>query len=103
MLFRSPNALIATSKEAIRAVWSQLLGSPGFAVNWKTSKVEVSTSGDLAYQLATYEITVNDPNGKPLTDRGKYVAVWKKEANRQWKVVLDIWNSNPPRPAASTR
>lgn len=98
-----PNARIATGKEAIRALWSQLLGSPGFTVNWKTGKVEVSTAGDLAYQLGTYEITVTGPKSKPLTDRGKYVAVWKKQADGQWKVVLDIWNSNPPPAAASTR
>ena len=88
-----PNAPLVTGKGAIRGLWAQLVSVPGFGVDWRTKKVEVSRSGDLAYQLATFEITVNDPSGKPVIDRGKYVAIWKKQPDGTWKVVTDIWNS----------
>lgn len=93
------NTPIATGKEAITAVWAQLFQEPGFSLSWQPVKVEVARSGDLAFSQGTYEITMNDPRGNPVTDRGKYVVVWKKQANGSWKAVADIGNSDLPPPA----
>lgn len=91
-----PNAPIATGKEAIRGVWSQLLASPGLALTWQMVKVEVSRAGDLAYAQGTYELTTNGPKGQPVTDRGKWVSVLKKRPDGTWQVVADIFNSDQP-------
>jgi ketosteroid isomerase-like protein len=90
------NARAATTKEAIRNTWKELLASPGLAISWKTTKVEVARAGDLAYTTGTYELTMNDASGKPVPDHGKYVEVWKKQTDGKWKVVTDIWNSDLP-------
>lgn len=90
-----PNAPIATGKQAIRAVWALLLG-PEVAVSWQVSKVEVARSGDLAYLMGVYQVTVKDSQGKPVTDHGKLVEVWKKQADGKWKTVADIFNSDLP-------
>jgi len=92
----SPNAPIVTGKEAIRARLSELHSGPRVAISWQTTKVEVSRSGDLAYSHGTYEETVNDPEGNPVTDKGKWVEVWEKQTDGTWKVVADIWNSDGP-------
>ena len=92
----SPNAPIVTGKEAIRARLSEEYSGPGFAISWQTTKVEVSRSGDLAYSHGTYEVTVNVPEGNPVTDKGKWVTVWEKQPGGTWKVVIDIWNSDGP-------
>jgi ketosteroid isomerase-like protein len=76
-----PNASAATTKEAIRKVWQDLLASPGLVFSWKTTKVEVAKSGDLACLSGTYELTMNDSSGKPINDQGKYVEVWEKQAD----------------------
>ncbi len=91
-----PNASAAGTKETIRNVWQDLLASPGLVMSWKTTKVEVSTSGDLACVSGTYEVTMNDPSGKPVNDHGKYVEVWEKQADGKWKCGTDIWNSDLP-------
>ena len=91
-----PNNKIATTKEAIRKVWQDLIASPGLVVSWKTTKVEVAKSGDLACLSGTYELTMNDASGKPVNDRGKYVEVWEKQADGKWKCGTDIWNSDLP-------
>lgn len=97
-----PNAPADTTKEAIRKGWQELLASPGLVISWKTTKVEVAKSGDLACLSGTYELTMNDPTGKPINDRGKYVEVWEKRTDGKWKVAADIWNSDlPATPAAS--
>jgi ketosteroid isomerase-like protein len=94
-----PNAPSATTKEAIRTVWKDLLTSPGVAISWKTTKVEVAKSGDMAYSSGTYELTMNDASGKPVNDRGKYLVVWEKQADGKWKCGADTWNSDRPAPA----
>jgi hypothetical protein len=35
------NAPAATTKDAIRNTWKDLLASPGLSISWKTTKVEV--------------------------------------------------------------
>jgi ketosteroid isomerase-like protein len=98
-----PNAAIATTKEAIRNIWKDLLASPGLVFTWKTTKVEVAKSGDMAYSSGTYELTMNDAGGKPVNDRGKYVVVWEKQPDGKWKCGADIWNSDLPLPAPAEK
>src|SRR5712692_1337154 len=95
-----PNAPILTGKEAIRTGWSQLLASSGFAIDWQITKLGVSRSGDLAYALYTYELTMEGPDAKPITDRGKDMAVWNKQPDGGWRILADTYNSDqPPAPA----
>jgi ketosteroid isomerase-like protein len=94
-----PNAPIATGREDIHKTWARLFAVPGFALAPRTAKIEVARSGDLAYAQGTYEFTANDAKGAPATDRGKFVVVWKKQADGSWKAVADIFNSDlPPAP-----
>ena len=99
-----PNSPIATGKQAIHATWASLL-TPGVSVSWQASKVEVSRSGDLAYLTGMYQVTLKDPKAKPpVADSGKFVEVWKKQADGNWKVVADIFNSDlPAAPAAAKK
>ena len=98
-----PNASAATTKESIRSAWKEMLTSPGAAISWKTTKVEVAKAGDLAYVSGTYEETMTDASGKPVKDRGKYVEIFKKQADGTWKVVADIWNSDLAAPVPSEK
>ncbi len=89
-----PNAPTARGKEAIGAIWTQLLANPD--VSWQTTRVEVSSAGDLAYATGTYKITVDASDDNPVSEIGKWVAVWKKQADGSWKCVADIFNSDGP-------
>jgi len=100
--FFPPNTPAMTEKEAIREWISELMANPGFDINWQPTKVEVSRSGELGYTLGTYELTMHDPEGKPVTDRGKYVTLWKKQPDDTWKVLADIFNSDLPLPGPPT-
>ncbi|WP_460735630.1 YybH family protein [Lysobacter tyrosinilyticus] len=75
---------------------SGLFASPGFALSWQTGKVEVARAGDIAYTLGSYQLTVNDANGKPIVDRGKYVTIWRKQPDGGWKSIVDTFNTDLP-------
>jgi uncharacterized protein (TIGR02246 family) len=62
-----------------------------------TLKVDdVAVGGDLAVETGTYEMTVQPRGGKEMKDKGKYVVVWKRQADGSWKIVRDIFNSDSP-------
>lgn len=94
-----PNEPLVSGKEAARQWATKLIGSPGFSVSWQPTGAEVSTSGDLGYTMGTYELKMQ-AEGTPINDHGKYVTVWRKQADGSWKVVADIFNSDLPLPAA---
>jgi ketosteroid isomerase-like protein len=95
----APNTPAATGKAALRKVWGDMFATPGFAMSWQPTKVEVSRGGDLGYSIGTYQHSMNDRTGKLVTDRGKYVTVWKKQTDGRWKAIVDAINSDLPVPA----
>jgi len=90
----SPNEPIVEGKEAIHAEMSKMFALPGFSVKWQPGKVEAA--GNLGYSRGTYELTVNDPKGNPSTEHGKYLTIWKKQADGSWKVAADMFSSDAP-------
>jgi len=89
-----PNATSAATKEGIRNGWKEMFASPGFVITWQPTKVQVGKAGEMAWVSGTYELTMNDANGKPFNDRGKYLEVWEKQTDGNWKCSADMWNSN---------
>ena len=88
------NAPIATGKDQIRQVWAHLTSLPGFALTFGPTKIEVAKSGDLAYDLGTFELKTNDAQGNVNTEVGKYVVVWKKQPDKQWKAIIDMFSTD---------
>ena len=58
--------------------------------DFKLTITDITGGGDLYVETGNYEVFGTD--NKSL-DKGKYVAVWKKE-NGNWKMYRDIWNTN---------
>jgi uncharacterized protein (TIGR02246 family) len=80
----------------IAAYMAELLSDPTFAISWETTDVQVAGSGDIAYSLATNNVQIDLPDGSTLSDRGKGLTIWKKQADGTWKVAVDIFNSDAP-------
>jgi ketosteroid isomerase-like protein len=91
-----PNDKRASTKEEVRKGIGSLLALPGLVLSWEPAKVEVAQSGDLAYTQGSYQLTTTDAKGKPSTDRGKTLEIWKKQADGTWKCVADMWSSDLP-------
>jgi ketosteroid isomerase-like protein len=62
--------------------------------------IEISGCGDSAYVRGTYSMNIMIPGQEAsLRDVGKYVEIWKKQADGSWKVYLDCFNSDLPIPS----
>ena len=97
-----PGMPIAEGHDAILQVITGLMAMPGYALTWEPVKADVGASGDLAYTAGTYALTANDAAGTPMIEKGKYVTVWKKQPDGQWKAVHDIFNTDAPTPPPAT-
>ena len=100
-IMMAPNAPMAVGRDAIRMAFERVLATPGFSVTWAPSKVEVARSGEIAYAIGAYHMKMDGPDGSPVTDNGKYVEIWKKQADETWKCALDMFSSDLPSPAGS--
>jgi len=63
-----------------------------------STTISVEGAGDLAVQLGRVFQTF-EMSGKVIADTGKFVTVWKKQADGSWKIAYDIWNTDIPAPA----
>ena len=83
--------------EGMRGFAEAFTSVPGLKLTFMPVHVAVSESGDMAYTLATGDLTMNGPDGSTLQERVRDVHVWRK-VDGAWKVVLDVWNSPAPLP-----
>jgi ketosteroid isomerase-like protein len=86
---------------AIVSFWGGMGGM--FTVsNMKLTVGDVVASGDLASETGRFEMTLTPKakGGKPVTDKGKYLVVWKKQADGSYKLFRDMWNSDGAPPPA---
>jgi uncharacterized protein (TIGR02246 family) len=88
------NAPIGKGHAAIQQTWASMMGTPGFALTFTPEQIAVSSSGDMALDRGTYNLTVA-PGGTTQKDTGKYVVVWRKVGG-EWKAAADIFNSDLP-------
>lgn len=61
----------------------------------KFTTEDVMVGGDLAVETGAYDITLQRTTGEDIKDNGKYITVWKRQPDGSWKIVRDIYNSNP--------
>jgi uncharacterized protein (TIGR02246 family) len=95
------NAPTMVGKDAIRAGMKDVIADPKFVLDLKTVKVDVSKD-DLAYSQGTYSVTGTDPKTKKvMAETGRYVEVYKKQADGSWKIVEDI--NSPEAPAVPVK
>jgi ketosteroid isomerase-like protein len=91
------NATMLRGKEAI-GKWMKDMAAMGMKfskVDFKS--VEIDASGSLGYEVGSYEMTM-EAGGMRIDDKGKYLVVWKRQADGAWKVYVEIWNTDMPMP-----
>lgn len=95
------NEPMASTPADIRKEIAGMMALPGLSMSFHPTAVTVAKSGDIAYTYGVYDLSMTGPDGKPVTDKGKYVTVYKKQADGSWKAAVDTFNSDlPPAPAA---
>ena len=91
----APNAKRATGRAAVSQMYAETMKEVKFpAVSIKSDDVIVS--GDYAIETGTYRMTMQPKAGKSMDDVGKFITIWKKQPDGQWKMIRDIFNTDLP-------
>ena len=83
-----PNHRMLTGRSQIREALRGFLeaGLGGLAID--TYELEIASSGDLAYGIGTFSLA------RPVADRGKFIEVYRRQADGSWKCVADMFSSD---------
>jgi uncharacterized protein (TIGR02246 family) len=90
-----PGAGILNGKAAIKAAMAPYFSDPSFSLTFESTRTMASKGGDMVYSQGTYTMTMTKPKTKKsMTDKGKFLTVYTKQADGSWKVIADTFNSD---------
>ena len=87
------NGPAVSGKEALEASFKEMSNTMS---NLKWSITKFDASGDVAYEVGTYTANIQMPGMPAMADKGKFVTVWKRQADGKWLIEADIFNTDLP-------
>jgi len=81
-------------KVGLDAVLRDAGDKPNTTVTWEPEAGDIS--GDMGYTWGLFSINTTQGDGSVIKQHGKYASIWKKQAEGDWKVVVDSFSLNPP-------
>lgn len=94
-----PNGPAIEGRAGIEAF---LRGFPPFK-DLKVEPLEIQGRGDLAYVRGRYSLVLVLPGEPERREVGKFIEIWRKQADGSWKLTRDISNSDLPATAPGAR
>ena len=83
-----PNHPMITGRSRIGEAFREYLGTGMGELTIESFEIEVASSGDLAYGIGTFSL------GRPAPDRGKFVEVYRRQADGSWTCIVDMFSSD---------
>lgn len=95
-----PDTDAVVGPEAMGEFAQAFTAAPGFSMRFENIVVGMGSGGDMGYTLSDTIVTVDGPDGQPVSQTLRDFHLWKKEGG-EWKLAVDIWNSAEPLAAAA--
>jgi ketosteroid isomerase-like protein len=92
VLILPPNAAEIRGFENARSFFA---ATPDIEIRYGDVEAGVAASGDMGYSLTNAVIRAEGPDGNTVEDRVRDFHLWKKQ-DGEWKIAIDIWNSDMP-------
>jgi len=81
-------------REAMDDLYDPRTGKGELRLEWEPIRAEVSESGELGWTTGTSRAVRAQG-----VRRGRYITIWRKQADGTWKVTADLGNQGPVAPA----
>ncbi|MEA3173080.1 MAG: hypothetical protein QOF42_491 [Gammaproteobacteria bacterium] len=91
-----PGQPVYDGKAAIRSFVTAALKLPGFKIHWVSESPVFSADGTMAWLWGVVETSMADDKGLVTTAKGRALTVWRKDADGEYRCVMDINNDPPP-------
>jgi uncharacterized protein (TIGR02246 family) len=83
-----PNLPTIAGRSEIREAFRGFLAAGMGGLTIDAYEIEVAGSGDLAYGIGAFSLP------RPAPDRGKFVEVYRRQADGSWRCVADMFSSD---------
>jgi uncharacterized protein (TIGR02246 family) len=90
----APNAPPMRGRQNIEALWAGGRQQGFRTLNLVVNSVEVI--GNHAIELGSYTLVIQPAGQGEMTDRGKYMVLWKRQSDGSWKLYRDMFNTSMP-------
>jgi uncharacterized protein (TIGR02246 family) len=80
-VFKGRQQILERQKEAMQSVARPIKVS--------VITVKIWLDGDIAYETGKYKYEYAE-KGKPATEEGRYVTMWKRQSDGSWKLSMDM-------------
>lgn len=84
-----PNGTMKSGRAAVRAEFGAMIDA---GLSAELTSIEAMVSGDIGYNVGTYTLM----SGDTQVDVGKFMEIWHRGDDGQWRYSNDIWNSDMP-------
>ena len=92
-----PGSQPALGRQAILEVMAHYSKSDTFT--WAPEEAVVAVSGELGFTWGRWTDTYRDKHGNIKHAYGKYLDIWRRDADGTWRWIVDIGNENPMPPS----
>ncbi len=94
--FQPPNQSALKTHEEIINLYKAVFEDPRFVLDCHQEQVVVAGSGDIAWSRGTCDGTFTGPDGEAASIKNKWLKVWQKQPDGEWKNLVNMWNSDLP-------
>lgn len=89
-----PGEQVVQGREAIEKYWRDAIESGGVR-DVSVETTDALSSGSLGYEIGSYVLTVNGPDGDAVIEKGRYIELLRRQPDGRWLSTHGIWNASP--------
>jgi uncharacterized protein (TIGR02246 family) len=94
------NGQVTQGHSAIRELMCPFFAGKTNSLRWNPDLADVARSGDLGYTSGVSKLKTRNAQGQEMERDGRYVTIWRRQQDGQWRAVLDIGSGGPLHPVA---
>jgi uncharacterized protein (TIGR02246 family) len=80
-IFKGPQQIFERQKPVMEGA--------GKGVKSTVTTVDLWLDGETAYEMGKYSYKYQE-KGKPVSEEGRYVTIWRRQADSSWKIIVDM-------------
>jgi ketosteroid isomerase-like protein len=88
----APSAELLTGRVSIARFWQAGIDAGVDSIELHALDLEVEPGGETACEIGQYVLRLTSPSGDDVVDRGRYLLVYRREADGVWRRAAETFN-----------
>ena len=88
----APSAELLTGRSSIASFWQAGIDTGVDSIEFHALDLEIEPGGDIACEIGWYVLRLTSPSGEAVVDRGRYLLIYRREADGSWRRAAEMFN-----------